>query len=218
MVAVAGAIISCGGAGTSPGSVVPTASEVIEPSSTTDQKPVNNDEHEIDNELEPGAFVEEPELFEFIADLYGVSYAEARDIARWEQAIGLRVGDPIYLEFGEQLITTEVDSPNRLMIIYVSGTGAVIGARARELMGSDGHVEVRDGFLPADEVSAYWYRIEQALIEAGLSVSGAVRPNEIGVFASDVRMAREIIATIDLPAEVSVIVELGGAPTDLAHG
>jgi hypothetical protein len=156
--------------------------------------------------LEPGAFVESPDEIDSIVERYGVSESEAREISRFEQGPVIGVGDALLKEFSPDIITTEVDSPNRLLIVYVSGNAAAIETRAQRLMGLDGRVEVRDGNMPLEEVEADWRRVERALIDAGLTVSGGLGPNQIDVWADDVEVAEDVIASLDLPGQLKLTV------------
>lgn len=157
-------------------------------------------------ELEPGAFVEDSDEIASIAERYGVSESEAREISRFEQGPVIRVGDALYKEFAPDIVTTEADSPRRLLIVYVSGNRPAIETRAQSLMGSDGRVEVRDGFLSLEEVKTHWRRVENALTDAGLTVTGGLGPNEIDVWVDDIERAQEIISSLDLPAPLKITI------------
>jgi hypothetical protein len=134
---------------------------------------------------------------------------------RFSEEVVLDLGDTLMEEFAESFVNIEIVESPMGVIIYVNGEADRIRARAQELIRDEGALTVRLVKYTNEEIAEFWYKIEDALAAAGLSVSGAVSPGRIDVYVDDPVQARTIVDELNIPDDVGVTFRLGGEVQDL---
>lgn len=153
------------------------------------------------------AYREDPHLVSFLAEAEDISVSEARSLARWDALAG-QVAEAIYIQFGDIVVSTEVDHERRALVIHVTTEAEDVREYAYGYLPDVGTIEVFGGYLPPREVEDWWYRIEQAITEANVShVGGAVGPNEITIYTSEPLAVRAIVGELELPDQIAVELE-----------
>ncbi len=128
----------------------------------------------------------------------------------WQSYAGLEVMDKLWHDFMDVLVAVNPDLETKTLVVCVSAREDEIEAKTKALMGSNGKVEVRGGFVPVAVVAAHWNRIEKALHAAGVDASGAARPNEIAVLTNEETAARKVVESLAIPDQIAISYEPGG--------